>query len=137
MLLWVALAIEVLESITNLAPMKDEGFAFGVSMFVVFGIGFGLMHPAYTAFVMSHVAFSRRAAAFGAMIAAFDTGIGTGSSVMGWLVHHVGYRPAFGLMAGVAALSLPSFLFAERRLGFGREGQRSEVKGQRSDDAHS
>jgi predicted MFS family arabinose efflux permease len=52
------------------------------------------------------------------MLAAFDTGIGTGSSVMGWLVQHVGFRPAFGLTAAIAALSLPSFLYAERKLGF-------------------
>ena len=37
---------------------------------------------------------------------------------MGWLVHHVGYRPAFALTAALAALSLPSFLLAEGRLGF-------------------
>jgi MFS family permease len=85
---------------------------------VTFGAGFGLMHPAYTAYMMSHVAFARRGAAFGAMLAAFDTGIGTGSSVMGWLVQHVGFRPAFGLTAAIAALSLPSFLYAERKLGF-------------------
>jgi len=85
---------------------------------VIFGVGFGLMHPAFAAYVMSHVSFARRGAAFGAMLAAFDTGIGTGSSLMGWLVHHAGYRPAIGLTAAVAALSLPSFLFAERRLGF-------------------
>ena len=84
----------------------------------VFGIGFGLMHPAFTAYMMSHVAFTRRGAAVGAMLAAFDTGIGTGSSVMGWLIHHVGFRPAFGLTAGLAALSLPAFLLAEKRLGF-------------------
>src|SRR6185503_6692645 len=63
---------------------------------MIFGVGFGLMHPAFTAYMMSHVSFARRGAAYGAMIAAFDTGIGTGSSVMGWLVHHAGYRPAFG-----------------------------------------
>lgn len=85
---------------------------------IVFGIGFGLMHPAFTAFVMSHVAFSRRGAAFGAMLAAFDTGIGSGSSAMGVLVHHFGYRQAFGVTAALAAIALPSFLFAERRLGF-------------------
>ena len=85
---------------------------------MIFGIGFGLMHPAFTAYVMNHVSFARRGAAYGAMIAAFDTGIGTGSSMMGWLVHHVGYRPAFGLTAVLAALSLPSFLLAEERLGF-------------------
>lgn len=107
-------------------------FANGPVMFAlaatIFGVGFGLMHPAFTAYVMSHVAFARRGAAFGAMIAAFDTGIGSGSSVMGWLVQHVGYRPAFGLTAALAALSLPSFLYAEGRLGFragtpGDEGQ--------------
>jgi len=97
-------------------------FANGPVMFaiaaMIFGVGFGLMHPAFTAYVMNHVSFARRGAAYGAMIAAFDTGIGTGSSMMGWLVHHVGYRPAFGLTAALAALSLPSFLLAEGRLGF-------------------
>ena len=85
---------------------------------LVFGAGFGLMHPAYTAYVMAHVPFARRGAAFGAMLAAFDTGIGTGSSVMGWVIHQLGFRPAFGLTALLAALSLPVFLFAEKRLGF-------------------
>ena len=50
---------------------------------IVFGAGFGLMYPAYTAYVMAHVPTSRRGAAFGAMLAAFDTGIGTGSYVDG------------------------------------------------------
>jgi MFS family permease len=76
---------------------------------VIFGAGFGLMHPAYTAFVMAHVSPIRRGAAFGAMIAAFDTGIGSGSSVMGWLVHHLGFRWGFGAVrrrrrAGAAVL---------------------------------
>jgi MFS family permease len=93
---------------------------------LIFGMGFGLMHPAFTAYMMSHVAFARRGAAFGAMIAAFDTGIGTGSSMMGWLVHHVGYRPAFGMTAALAALSLPAFLFAESRLGFRASGNTNE-----------
>jgi MFS family permease len=87
----------------------------------VFGTGFGLMHPAFTAYMMSHVAFARRGAAFGAMLAAFDTGIGTGSSVMGWLIHHAGFRVAFGLTAALAALSYPAFLIVEKRLGFRKE----------------
>ena len=57
---------------------------------------------------------SRRGAAFGAMLAAFDTGIGSGSATMGGLIHHFGFRLAFGAAAGLAALSLPDFLFAER-----------------------
>jgi MFS family permease len=85
---------------------------------LVFGAGFGLMYPAFTAYVMEHVPVTRRGAAFGAMLAAFDTGIGTGSSALGWLVHQAGFRYAFGAAAGVAMLSLPMFLIAERRLGF-------------------
>jgi len=85
---------------------------------LVFGAGFGLMYPAYTAYVMNHVAFSRRGAAFGAMLAAFDTGIGTGSSTMGWVIHEFGYRRAFAVAAGFAFLALPSFLAAERKLGY-------------------
>jgi len=84
----------------------------------VFGTGFGLMHPAFTAYMMSHVAFARRGAAFGAMIAAFDTGIGTGSSVMGWLIHQVGFRSAFAMTSVLAALAFPVFLLVEKRLGF-------------------
>ena len=90
---------------------------FLVSAFV-FGAGFGLMYPAFTSYVMAHVPTSRRGAAFGAMLAAFDTGIGTGSTSMGWLIHHTNFRIAFGIAAAVAALSLPLFLFAERRLGY-------------------
>ena len=85
---------------------------------LVFGAGFGLTHPAYTAYVMGHVAPNRRGAAFGAMLAAFDTGIGLGSSSMGWMAHAFGFRWAFGATALVAACSAPYFLFAERRLGF-------------------
>ena len=85
---------------------------------LVFGAGFGLMYPAFTSYVMAHVPTSRRGAAFGAMLAAFDTGIGTGSTTMGWLVHHTGFRIAFGVAALIAALALPMFLFAERRLGY-------------------
>jgi predicted MFS family arabinose efflux permease len=85
---------------------------------LIFGAGFGLMHPSYTAYVMAHVSPLRRGAAFGAMIAAFDTGIGSGSSAMGWLVHHFGFRWGFGAVAVAAALALPCFLLAEKRLGF-------------------
>jgi MFS family permease len=83
---------------------------------LVFGAGFGLMYPSYTAYVLEHVPSNRRGAAFGAMLAAFDTGIGTGSSAMGWLVHHYWFRVGFVVCAGVAALSLPYFLVAERRI---------------------
>jgi len=88
---------------------------------VIFGAGFGLMWPAYAAYVMRHVAANRRGAAFGAIIAAFDTGVGTGSSALGALIHHFGFRAGFAAAAGLAALSLPYFLFAENRLGYKKD----------------
>jgi hypothetical protein len=43
-----------------------------------------------------------------------------GASAMGWFVHAYGFRTAFGVAALLAAVSLPYFMFAERRLGFAR-----------------
>jgi MFS family permease len=71
---------------------------------------------------MGHVDDSRRGAAFGAVLAAFDTGIGAGSSVLGWLVHAQGFRVAFAAASLIAALALPYFLAAERRLRFEKTG---------------
>jgi MFS family permease len=102
-----------------LAGAEGQGTFLAAAM--VFGSGFGLMYPSYTAYIMAHVPANRRGAAFGAMLAAFDTGIGTGSSAMGWLVHHFWFRVGFAFAAGLAALSLPYFLVAERRLFRGRE----------------
>ena len=83
---------------------------------LVFGVGFGLAYPAFAAYVMQHVDDSRRGAAFGTMIAAFDTGIGAGSTTMGWLIQESGYAAAFGVAAVLAALAAPYFLAVDRRL---------------------
>jgi len=85
---------------------------------LVFGAGFGLLFPTHTAYVMSNVSVKRHGAAFGAMLAAFDTGIGTGSSALGWVIGQFGFRVAFLAVAGLAALAMPVFLFAEKRVGF-------------------
>ena len=95
-----------------------QGPATFLASALVFGSGFGLMYPSYTAYIMEHVPANRRGAAFGAMLAAFDTGIGTGSSAMGWLVHHYWFRVGFAVAAGLAALSLPYFLLVEGRVSF-------------------
>lgn len=92
-----------------------------VASALAFGSGFGLLYPAYAAYIMGHVPAWRRGAAFGAMLAAFDMGVGSGSTGLGWLIHHLGFRPAFGIAAGLACLAVPYFLLAERRLGF-RQG---------------
>ena len=58
----------------------------------------------------------RRGAAFGGILAAFDTGIGTGSVMTGWLVGHSGFRVAFGAAAGLAVLAPAYFLAVEKKL---------------------
>ena len=52
---------------------------------VVFGLGFGNQYPAFVGHVLKFVDDDRRGAAFGGILAAFDTGIGTGSIAIGWL----------------------------------------------------
>ena len=87
---------------------------------VIFGIGFGTAYPTYVGYVMKGVSAQRRGAAFGAILAAFDTGIGTGSTSMGWLIQRWGFGTAFGVAAVLAALALPYFLAVDR--AFSRQG---------------
>ena len=81
---------------------------------IVFGAGFGTAYPVFVGYVMQHVTADRRGAAFGAILAAFDTGIGTGSTTMGWIIGHDGFQTAFGVAAALATLSVPYFLIADR-----------------------
>jgi MFS family permease len=83
---------------------------------VVFGIGFGTAYPAYIGYVMKGVDPRHRGAAFGAILAAFDTGIGTGSTLMGWLIQRYDFSVAFSVAAALAALALPYFLIVDRLL---------------------
>jgi MFS family permease len=83
---------------------------------VVFGSGFGTAYTAFAAHVLRHVDPGRRGAAFGAMLAAFDTGIGTGSIVTGWIAERAGFGVAFAVAAALAALSAPYFAWAEPAL---------------------
>ena len=83
---------------------------------IVFGSGFGTAYPAFVGYVMRNVPALRRGAAFGAILACFDTGIGTGSTSMGWIIEHYGFARAFGTAALLSALSLPYFLIADSLL---------------------
>ena len=82
----------------------------------VFGVGFGTAYPVFMAYVMRNVDARRRGAAFGAILAAFDTGIGTGSTLTGWLIQRFGFATAFAAAAGLAAMSLPYFVLVDRKL---------------------
>jgi MFS family permease len=83
----------------------------------LFAVGFGTAYPAFAAWVMQDVGETRRAAAFGAILAAFDTGIGSGSTMTGWLIGRFGFGTAFAAAAVLAATALPAFLLVERRFG--------------------
>jgi predicted MFS family arabinose efflux permease len=83
---------------------------------VLFGTGFGSAYPAFLGHVLKFVEENRRGAAFGSIIGMFDTGIGTGSIAMGWIVEHLGYRAAWGTAAALAACSIPYFILVERRV---------------------
>jgi MFS family permease len=80
----------------------------------IFGVGFGSAYPSYIGYVMRGVTPDRRGAAFGAILAAFDSGIGTGSTTMGWVIQHYGFRAAFGVAAALSAFALPYFLLVDR-----------------------
>ena len=90
----------------------------------VFGSGFGAAWPVFAAHVLRHVGANRRGAAFGGILAAFDTGIGTGSIVTGWVVGRLGFGAAYAMAGLLASLALPYFLYAEKRL-FGAPPLRS------------
>jgi MFS family permease len=92
------------------------GLAWLIASAVVFGIGFGTAYPVFVAYVMRDITAARRGAAFGAILAAFDTGIGTGSTMVGWLIEHYGFASAFGLAAALSAIALPYFLAVDRQL---------------------
>jgi MFS family permease len=80
------------------------------------GLGFGNVYPVFAAHVMKHVDESRRGAAFGGILAALDTGIGTGSIVLGWTIGRYGFPAAFALAACLSALAIPAFLVLEKRV---------------------
>jgi MFS family permease len=86
---------------------------FLISAFV-FGTGFGSAYPIFVAHLMKTVDHQRRGATFGALIGAFDTGIGTGSIALGWIGERYGLSRAFAVAASLAALSIPYYLWARR-----------------------
>jgi MFS family permease len=81
---------------------------------VIFGLGFRSAYQFFTAHVLHHVSATRRGAAFGGILAALDTGIGTGSIAMGWIIERYGFRQAFATAACLALASIPYFYVANQ-----------------------
>lgn len=82
---------------------------------LLFGVGFGSVYPLFVALLMKDMPEHRRGATFGALIGAFDTGLGTGSIAIGWISGRYGFSRAFAVAALLAALSIPYYLFLEKR----------------------
>ncbi|HEX6464772.1 MAG TPA: MFS transporter, partial [Vicinamibacterales bacterium] len=80
---------------------------------VVYGAGFGTAYPVFCGYVLRHVAAGRRGAAFGAILACFDTGIGTGSTTLGWIIGRHGFSTAFAVATALSTLAVPYFLVAD------------------------
>jgi len=87
-----------------------------VASAVVLGLGWGSAPPAFAAYMLRGVDDQKRAAAFGGYLAAMDTGIGTGSIAIGWIIQHRGYSAAYATASVIATLSWPYFWFIGRRL---------------------
>jgi MFS family permease len=114
------LMVSLVIPVGGLALLATAGGLHGFVMAgLAFGAGFGLVWPSFAALVIGSIPMARRGAAFGAILAAFDTGIGVGSATTGWMVRAHGFRAAYALAAVLAALALPYFMLVRRRLPLG------------------
>lgn len=100
-LLFMPLALIVLAITTGTPGM--------VASAILFGLGFGGAYPAFATIVLAASDDRRRGATFGSMIWAFDTGIGTGSFVVGALADARGFQFAFLVAAAASALAIPIY----------------------------
>ena len=99
-----------------IVPLQHDAVGLALAAFV-FGAGFSTLYPAFSTHVLTHVPAKRHGAAFGAMLAAFDVGIGSGSLAFGALVARFGAGAAFFTGAALAACAWPLHLLVERHLG--------------------
>src|SRR5262249_50678754 len=83
---------------------------------ILFGFGLGAAYPALATFILENTDSARRARTFGSIVWAFDTGIGTGSLVIGAIGDSLGFRQAFFAAAVLSCFSIPIFGWASRHL---------------------
>lgn len=92
----------------GLALLPYQSDATGLALAaLVFGAGFATLHPAFMTLMLARTDPSRHGAAFGAMLAAFDVGIGAGSLCFGPLLAAVGATGTWGVAALLALLAWP------------------------------
>ena len=78
---------------------------------LLYGLGFGLVHPSLMAYLVDTVSDKGRGAAMGTFTAAFDLGIGAGSIILGLVLQYYGFRVMYTL-GGLIVLTGAIFLIA-------------------------
>lgn len=71
---------------------------------LLYGLGFGLVHPTLMAFLVDRVNERGRGAAMGTFTAAFDLGIGAGSIILGVVLQFFGFRVMY-ILSGLVVLA--------------------------------
>jgi MFS family permease len=78
---------------------------------LLYGLGFGLVHPSLMAFLVDKVSDKGRGAAMGTFTASFDLGIGTGSILLGLVLQYYGFQVMYTL-SGLIVLTGAVLLIA-------------------------
>jgi MFS family permease len=81
---------------------------------LLYGLGFGLVHPSLMALLVDSVSEEGRGAAMGTFTAAFDLGIGMGSIILGFVLQYFGFQVMYSL-AGLIVLAGAVLLIADNR----------------------
>lgn len=82
---------------------------------VVYGAGFGAVHPSMQAMTVRNVSPHRRGAANGTFFSAFDLGIGIGSVTWGAVAQAIGYSSMYLLASIPVGFALLAYLFVGRK----------------------
>lgn len=71
---------------------------------VLYGVGFGSVHPALLAWVADKAGVQKRGAAMATFTAAFDLGIGSSAVILGVVLEVAGFATMWGIAGGIAVL---------------------------------
>ncbi|MGH9458847.1 MAG: MFS transporter [Thermoanaerobaculia bacterium] len=108
-------SVAVIPPALVLLAVSDSTLEVGLAA-ALYGTGFGGAYPAFATYVLGRTSAARRGATFGSIVWAFDTGIGTGSLTIGWIIDRYGYTDAMIAAAAISLASIPVFLVAARVL---------------------
>lgn len=84
---------------------------------LLYGLGFGSVHPALIALLVDRVGERGRGAAMGTFTAAFDLGIGAGSILLGIVLQLSGFREMYLLSALIVLAGAVWLLFGNEKAG--------------------